>query len=148
MGCKIIPRGTDFYQDRWYSEKLKYHLTRCRVLTGELIFSLRNYSLAVAMGLLIYLVSGFDLFVFLVIVLVKRKGGTETLPNWTRKSNRRRTLREIWEMNSRLSQSAWTAIPTFTALDIPPARAIGNFGFGYCSSLIFSFAYSDPFCVC
>lgn len=48
----------------------------------------------------------------------------ERLPKWTRKSKRRRTLMEIWDMNSRFSQSAWTAIPTFTALVIPPALAI------------------------
>lgn len=46
------------------------------------------------------------------------------IPNWMRKSKRRRTLREMWEMNSRFSQSAWTAIPTFTAFVIPPALAI------------------------
>ena len=46
------------------------------------------------------------------------------VPNWTRKSKRRRTLREMWEMNSRFSQSACTAIPTFTAFVIPPALAI------------------------
>ena len=49
------------------------------------------------------------------------------VPNWTRKSKRRRTLREMWEMNSRFSQSACTAIPTFTAFVIPPALAIFQF---------------------
>src|SRR4051812_718096 len=53
------------------------------------------------------------------------QGGTEMgdlggAPNRRRKSKRRRTLREMLEMNSRFSQSACTAIPTFTALPIPP----------------------------
>ena len=40
--------------------------------------------------------------------------------NWTRKSKRRRTLGEIWEMNSLFSQSAWTAILKFTAFGRAP----------------------------
>ena len=54
----------------------------------------------------------------------KSSRSSEDLPNWTRKSKSWRTLREMWEMNSRFSQSACTAIPTFTAFVIPPARAI------------------------
>lgn len=51
-------------------------------------------------------------------------GAREHIPNWTRNSKRRRTLREMCDMNSLFSQSACTAIPTFTALVIPPALAI------------------------
>lgn len=51
----------------------------------------------------------------------ERIGGA---PNWRRNSKRRRTLREMLEMNSRFSQSACTAIPTLTGFDIPPAFAI------------------------
>ncbi|RRT56611.1 hypothetical protein B296_00047738 [Ensete ventricosum] len=68
--------------------------------------------------------------------LVGNEERTRDVPNWRRKSKRWRTLRETLEMNSRFSQSAWTAIPTFTAFVIPPpppspsqiARSVGDGG--------------------
>lgn len=55
---------------------------------------------------------------------ISEETNKKKLPNWRRNSKRRRTLREMWEMNSRFSQSACTAIPTLTAFVIPPALAI------------------------